>query len=129
MPLSFREFNYAATGFPRTPLLGSSCITPWPTIIFPVLSFFLAVLALSLPLRLPWLDPRLPWLALRLPWPVVLCALRRARLVYGKAPQAHQRDLRAHDGLVVLHRKKVVSVPRWSPPPGPAAPLRTSGRS
>jgi hypothetical protein len=26
-------------------------------------------------------------------------------------------------------RRKVVSVPRWSPPPGPAAPLRTSGRS
>jgi hypothetical protein len=55
------------------------------------------VLALSLPLRLLWLDPRLllldprlPWLALRLPWPVVLCAPQMARLVYGKAPQAHQ---------------------------------------
>src|SRR5215204_6437246 len=85
--------------FPRRGLLGRSCINALPTIIFPVLSFFLAVLALSLPLcvpwldpRLPWLDPRLPWLALRLPWPVVLCcALRRARLVYGKAPQAHQK--------------------------------------
>ncbi len=30
------------------------------SLIFPVLSVLLAVLALWLPLRLPWLDPRLP---------------------------------------------------------------------
>jgi hypothetical protein len=70
----------------QTVSLGSSCITALPNLIFPVLSFLLVLLALSLPLRLPWLDPRLPWLALHLPWPVVLCcALQRVRLVYGKA--------------------------------------------
>ncbi len=61
------------------------------SLIFPVLSVLLAVLALWLPLHLPWLDLRLPWLALRLPLPVVLCAFRRARLAYGKDPQAHQK--------------------------------------
>ena len=66
-------------------------ITALPTLIFPVLSVLLAVLALWLPLCLPWLDLRLPWLDLRLPLPVVLCALQMARLVYGKAPQAHQK--------------------------------------
>jgi len=55
-------------------------------------SLIYPVLSLSLPLRLLWLDPRLPWLALRLPWLAVLCALQMARLVYGKDPQAHQKD-------------------------------------
>src|SRR5215218_6416370 len=57
-----------------------------------------------------------------------------ARLVCGRDLLSHQKVLRGpqdvHDeGLILLHRK-VVPVPRWSPPPpGPAAPLRTSGRS
>jgi hypothetical protein len=105
------------------------------SLIFPVLTFSLPLRLLWLDPRLLLLDPRLPWLALRLPWPVVLCALQMARLVCARDLQSHERALRAHDDglvvhLVLLHRKKVVSVPRWSSPAGLlAAPLRTSGRS
>jgi hypothetical protein len=100
-------------------------------LIYLVLCVLLAVLCLSLPLRLPWLDPRLPWLALRPPWLAVLWAPQKARLACGRDLQSHQKVLRAHHvgsalHPVLLHRKKVLSVPRWAPP---AAPLRTSDRS
>ena len=109
------------------------------SLIFLVLFVLLAVLALWLPLRLPWLDPPLPslaprllWLALHLPLPVVLCS-EMARSVYGKDQKAHQKVLLVHDdddyeGLILLHRE-VVPVPRWSPSSGHAARLRIWGRS
>ena len=95
---ALRRFESPSMGFGGSPVseknpsrqVVHNCVAY--TLIFPVLSLLLAVLALSLTPRRPWLDPRLPWLALRLPWPVVLCALQRARLVYGKDQKDHQKD-------------------------------------
>jgi hypothetical protein len=62
---SRRGTMFSQTNKPQRPvgLLSDSILRPLfaaYSLIFPVLSVLLAVLALWLPLPLPWLDPRLP---------------------------------------------------------------------
>ena len=89
MPPSFQKWVWRKQGF-REELFSAFVYNRVAySLIFPVLSVLLAVLALWLPLRLPWLAPHLLWLALRLPLLVVLyCSLQMARSVYGKDQKA-----------------------------------------